>query len=87
MGYHKNAQFEADELDFFLESARADNIDLYYPELDGHRTTRMMPIDTRGSFEETDGTLYRFSNSVVFVPDDILGMVQPVVTTVPSLHK
>jgi hypothetical protein len=86
MGYHKNAQFEADELDFFLESARADTIDEYYPDLEGRRTTRMLPIDTRGSFEETDGTLYRFTNSVVFVPDDILGMVQPVVTHVSSSH-
>jgi hypothetical protein len=79
MGYHKQAALAADELNWFLESARAGTIDEYYWSLEGTPTSRMMAIDTRGTLEEQEGLLYRLSNVAVFVPDHIFGMTQPIV--------
>ena len=83
MGYHKQAALAADELNWFLESARAGTIDEYYWSLEGTPATRMMPIDTRGTLEEQEGLLYRLSNVAVFVPDHIFGMTQPIVEQLP----
>ena len=83
MGYHKQAALAADDLNWFLESARAGTLDEYYWSLEATRTSRMMAIDTRGTLEEQEGLLYRLSDVAVFVPDDIFGMTQPIVEQLP----
>jgi hypothetical protein len=83
MGYHKQAAIAADDLNWFLESARAGTIDEYYWSLEGTPTSRMMAIDTRGTLEEHTGLVYRFEDVAVFVPDHIFGIVQPIVEQLP----
>ena len=83
MGYHKQAALAAEDLNWFLESARAGTIDEYYWSLEGTPTSRMMAIDTRGTLEKQDGLLYRLSDVAVFVPDHIFGMTQPLVEQLP----
>ena len=83
MGYHKQAALAADDLNWFLESARAGTIEEYYWSIEGTPASRMMAIDTRGTLEEHEGLLYRLSDVAVFVPDHIFGMAQPIVEQLP----
>ena len=76
MGYVKHAAMVADDINWFIETARADNLDLYYPD-QGVPARRHMPIDTRGTLEEQDGLLYEVAGLSIFVPDHVFGLVQP----------
>ena len=84
MGYHKQQYIAQCELDYFIESAKAGTIDEHYPDMDYDVTTRHMPIDTRGNFEEKQGFLYDFGNVNIFVPDECWMMVQPIVEPKPA---
>lgn len=85
MGRVKHAAMVADDINWFIETARADNLDLYYPD-QGVPTRRHMAIDTRGTLEEQVGLLYQVAGISIFVPDDIFGLVQPKVELAANTH-
>ena len=79
MGYHKNQYIADCFVDDFIESAKSDELDLHFPNIDCELAVRHMPIDTRGNFEDQLGLVYDLGHVNVFVPDQLHMMVQPIV--------
>jgi hypothetical protein len=79
MGYHKQQYLDDCYVDDFIESAKSDELDMHFPHEEGTFTTRHMPIDTRGNFEDQQGFVYDLGHVNVFVPDHVHMMIQPIV--------
>ena len=80
MGYWKQKQIDDNDLEHFIDVAKAGMLHEEWPNLTCYSSERLLTIDTDGNTEVTSGAVYPFNDDVqVFVPDECWAMTQPIV--------